>query len=456
MDKALPLARTAGGSHRYFTDWVVDQLPEYIGRVDGDLEVLTTLQPSLQSLADAAIRKWMEAEGNSKKASQAAMVVMQPDGAIQAIIGGRNYAESQYNRATQAKRQPGSAFKLLVYLAALEAGYTPETLVSDRPITIGNWSPKNYTEDYRGDIPLKEGFYRSINTVAAMITHRVGAARVVEMARRLGIKSKLTATPSIALGTNDVSLLEMTTAYADIAAGGKALRPFVIQEIRNKQGKLLYRHPNSGIEQVIATSTVRQMNELLMSVVHSGTARKAMIGRPVAGKTGTTQDYRDAWFMGFTPQLVAGVWVGNDNYTPMQKVTGGGIPTQIWADFMKSALVGKPALPIPTNIVYDGTAAVPMQSGDPSQPVPEGTDIGEALPPTSPDAPAESELIPTEEIPQNEGEGVFDWYEKHQQQGQQPKEEPVEDDGTLLDSLYDKIQSGEVEYSYPNDRERRR
>lgn len=466
IDKALTSNQAGGGSSRYFTDWVVDQLPEYIGRVDGDMEVLTTFSPKTQDQAQAALNKWMAGEGNDNKASQAALIAMQPDGAVRAIIGGVDYAASQFNRAVQAKRQPGSAFKLLVYLAALEAGYTPYTMVTDAPITIGNWSPKNYTDEYRGDITLKEGFFRSINTVAAMITHRVGPKRVIELARRLGISSKLMATPSIALGTNDVTLLEMTTAYADIAAGGKALRPYVIQEIRNKAGKLLYRHPASGIRQVIATPVVRQMNELLTSVVHSGTARKAQIGRPVAGKTGTTQDYRDAWFLGFTPQLVTGVWVGNDNYTPMNKVTGGTLPTQIWADFMKTALAGQPALPIPTNIVYDGSSAQQVYTqGDGTV----GPDAQAGLPTADEEAATASAMENAanadgtqnvsaqpvaEPLEPSGNEGVFDWYDNHQTQ-KAPESEPVKDDDTLLDNILNNIQSGPVEYTYPGQKDRR-
>lgn len=467
---ALQISKGDGGSYRYFTDWVVDQLPEYIGRVDGDMEVLTTFSPKTQEQAQIALNKWMSSEGATKKASQAALLAMQPDGAVRAVIGGVDYAASQYNRAIQAKRQPGSAFKLLVYLAALEAGHTPYTMVSDRPITIGNWTPKNYTDDYRGDVTMKEGFYRSINTVAAMLTHRVGPQKVVEMARRLGIRSKLVATPSIALGTNDVTLLEMTTAYADIAAGGKALRPFAIQEIRNKAGRLLYRHPTSGIRQVIATSTVRQMNELLTSVISSGTARKAQIGRPAGGKTGTTQDYRDAWFLGFTPQLVTGVWVGNDNYSPMNKVTGGSLPAQIWADFMKTALAGQPALPIPTNVVYDGSTAqqVYTQSDGSVGPDAPASTGGAALPTAEEEAATAAALNQASEplplIPQTATEpvaeplapssaqdGVFDWYDKKQQQA----DEPVKDEGTLLDTIYDKIQNGDVEYEYPGQKSRR-
>ncbi len=481
MEGALHISKGDGGSYRYFTDWVVDQLPEYIGRVEGDMEVLTTFSPKTQAQAQEALNRTMQTEGKGKHATQAALLAMQPDGAIRAMIGGLDYGNSQFNRAVQAKRQPGSAFKLLVYLAALEAGYTPSTTVSDRAITIGNWSPKNYTDDYRGEVSMREAFYRSINTVAAMLTFRIGPKRVVEMAKRLGITSKLLATPSLSLGTNDVTLLEMTTAYADVAAGGKALRPFVIQEVRNKAGKLLYKRSSGGIRQVISTPVIRQMNNLLTSVVHSGTARKAQIGRPVAGKTGTTQDYRDAWFLGFTPQLVTGVWVGNDNYSPMEKVTGGTLPTQIWADFMKVAMAGQPILPIPTNIVYDGSSAQQGTS-------PDMTTSGEATLPVSPyvlhaassgsssssSSGTGESIVPQAEQPapslapeplnapppmvaeplaptQGEG-GVFDWYDQKEQTKQAPAE-AVKDD-TLLDKLYDNIQNGEVEYSYPGEKKR--
>lgn len=480
IKKDMQLRKSDGGSYRYFTDWVVDLIPNFVGRVDGDLEILTTFDPSMQAKAQAALDKVMSAESEKMKASQAALVSMQPDGAVRALIGGVNYGKSQFNRVTQAKRQPGSAFKLLVYLAALEQGYTPDTMVSDRPVTIGKWSPKNYTEDYLGEIPLREAFYKSINTVAAIITHKIGPQRVVQMARRLGITSKLLATPSISLGTNEVTILEMTKAYAHVASGGRKVAPYAIKEIRKKDGKLLYRHSSGSRPQVLPSYVVRQMNNLLTSVVQQGTARKAQIGRPTAGKTGTTQDYRDAWFLGFTPQMVTGVWVGNDNFSPTKKVTGGSLPTQIWADYMKAAMADLPPLPISQRVTYDEApmeegydaySADAMQIENTAQPT--ATDaFSETTPPLlqpqpsdemqMQPAPAATEnapqvLIPPSDsaapAPERKQEGVFDWYEQELQQ-QRPQEQPVKDN-TLIDKLFTKIKDGEVEYDYPNERKRR-
>lgn len=475
----MQLRKSDGGSYRYFTDWVVDLIPNFVGRVDGDLEILTTFDPTMQAKAQAALDKVMSAESEKMKASQAALVSMQPDGAVRALIGGVNYGKSQFNRVTQAKRQPGSAFKLLVYLAALEQGYTPDTIVSDRPVTIGKWSPRNYTGEYLGEIPLREAFYKSINTVAAIITHKIGPQRVVQMSRRLGITSKLLATPSISLGTNEVTILEMTKAYAHVASGGRKVVPYAIREIRKKDGKLLYRHGSGGRPQVLPSYVVAQMNNLLTSVVQQGTARRAQIGRPTAGKTGTTQDYRDAWFLGFTPQMVTGVWVGNDNFSPTKKVTGGSLPAQIWADYMKAALADLPPLPILQQVVYD---EAPVEEGydaysaDAMQiqnaaPQPAATDsFSETAPPlvqpqpsdemqmqpvTPPALDAPQVLIPPSPsaAPAPKQDGVFDWYEQELNQ-QRPQEQPVKDD-TLIDKLFTKIKDSEVEYDYPNERKRR-
>jgi len=254
------------------------------------------------------------------------------------MVGGRSYAASQFNRATQARRQPGSAFKLFVYLAALESGLTPADRILDRPIDIGGWRPRNHDGKYRGEISLAEALAQSVNTVAVRITERVGRARVIATARRLGITSELTAHPSLALGTSAVTLLELTAAYGVFANRGLAVWPHGIREVRDGAGKLLYRRRGSGAARVVAPGDVRRITAMLERVVRTGTGGGARLGRTAAGKTGTSQDFRDAWFIGFTGALVAGVWIGNDDMQPMKGVTGGGLPARLWRRFMSRAL----------------------------------------------------------------------------------------------------------------------
>ncbi len=352
LGKAMENRQHSSQSALYFTDWILDQIPEYVGSVEEDLIVITTLRPDWQALAEKALTQVMDKEGETYEAAQAAILAMTPDGAVRAMIGGRSYGASQYNRATQAMRQPGSAFKPFVYLAALEAGVTPETLVDDRPITIpavgGDWSPRNYTGKYLGTITVREALTESINTVAAQIAINVGLDRVINIAHRLGIASPIDPVPSIALGSIEVSLLELTTAYAHLAAEGNLVIPHGILEIQNTGGDVLYQRHPSRLGAVLGKNTVGQINDMLMNVIENGTGQRARIGRPAAGKTGTTSDYRDAWFVGYTPQLITGVWIGNDDNAPMKKVTGGMLPAAIWHDFMVAALAGAPVMNIPT------------------------------------------------------------------------------------------------------------
>jgi len=366
-------ARTrASQSALYFADWILDQLPEYIGNIQQDMVVVTTLRPEWQALAEKALAEKMDKQAAEHDAGQAALVSMTPDGAIRAMIGGRSYAGSQYNRATQALRQPGSAFKLFVYLAGLESGLTPDTMVDDSPISVpisgGSWQPKNYTNKYLGKITLKEALTHSVNTVAVQVAEQVGLNRVIDMARRLGITSDLDPVPSIALGSTEVSLLELTSAYAHLAAGGAMVNPYGIVEIDTSAGEPLYERETSGKSMVLGSDVVGEMDEMLTNVVENGTGKAARIGRPVAGKTGTTSDYRDAWFMGFTPDLITGVWVGNDDNEPMKKVTGGMLPAEIWHDYMIAALAATPAKDIPTEGHFH--FALPWQNETP-QPLPQ-------------------------------------------------------------------------------------
>ncbi len=337
-------------SNLYFADWVLDQLPNYVGNLQEDIEVITTLQPELQLLADKSIAEVMDKEAAKLNVKQAALLSMSPDGAVRAMIGGRSYAESQFNRTYQSMRQPGSSFKLFVYLAGLESGLTPDTMMTDEPITIdagvaGKWSPKNYTGKYLGTIPLREAVEQSINTVAVQVSEYAGLSRVIDVARRLGITSQLDPLHSIALGAVEVNLLELTGAYAHLAAGGRMVVPYGITHIETTRGKVIYDHAGSGIGgAVLRDDVVGMMNDMLSGVLRGqGTGGRASIGRSAAGKTGTTSDYKDAWFIGYTPDMVTGVWVGNDDNTPMKKVTGGMLPAMIWKGYMAPALQNTPA-----------------------------------------------------------------------------------------------------------------
>ncbi len=332
----------------YFTDWVVDQLPDIIGNAEADLEVKTTLRLNLQQSAEQAVASVMDAQGESVLAGQGALVAMQPDGAVVAMVGGRSYGESQFNRATQSQRQPGSAFKLFVYLTALEGGMSPESTVEDAPIQIGKWRPQNYRSGYQGAMPMRDALAQSINTVSVSLSERFGRANVIAMAERLGVTSELKPDPSLALGSGEMNLLELTAAYAHLAAEGTAVTPYAITEVRDTEGRIFYRRGSPSRPQVLSRETVGMMDDMLMQVVRAGTGRAAQLGRDAAGKTGTTSDYKDAWFIGFTPDLVAGVWVGNDDASPMKKVTGGMLPAAIWKQFMGAALAGVSPKPIYT------------------------------------------------------------------------------------------------------------
>jgi penicillin-binding protein 1A len=342
---------THAGS-RYFADWVVEQLADIGGVENQDLTVITTFDPRLQAAAEAAIRETLARDGAKAAASQAALVAMAPDGAVRALVGGRDYGGSQFNRATQALRQPGSAFKPFVYLAGLEAGMRPADRLVDAPITIGKWQPHNYTNKYLGPITLAEALAQSINTVAVQVEMRAGVPRVAAAARRLGINEELTGDASLALGTSEVTLLELTAAYAAFQSAGTGAWPYGIAEVKDRRGRKLFQRTGSGPGRVIAPDIAALMTDLLTGVITTqhGTGRSAALDRPAAGKTGTTSDYRDAWFVGFTADLLAGVWFGNDDNSPMNKVTGGTLPAQTWKAFMMEANKDLPARPLPGSL----------------------------------------------------------------------------------------------------------
>jgi penicillin-binding protein 1A len=343
------LAATLGNrpGTRYFADWIAEQVRDF-ATADRDLTIRTTLDPRLQAAAEAAIGDALAKNGGKLEVGQGALVAMTPDGAVQAMVGGRDYGGSQFNRATQAQRQPGSSFKPFVYLAGLEAGLRPSDHFVDAPIRIGNWEPHNYLDRYQGDVSLSEALAQSINTVAVQVAQRAGPANVVAAAGRLGITSPLAPDASIALGTNEVNLLELVSAYAPFANGGTGVIAYAINEIKDNGGKVLYRRSGSGPGQVVAPDLVAMMDTMLAEVIGHGTGKAAALPRPVAGKTGTTQDYRDAWFIGFTADLVAGVWFGNDDNAPMKKVTGGSLPAVAWRSFMLAATKDMPVRPLPS------------------------------------------------------------------------------------------------------------
>jgi len=341
---------------RYFADWVADQIREFAGAGDRDVTIRTTLDPRLQAAAEAAIADILARSGPKNAVTQGALVALSPDGAVRAMVGGRDYGHSQFNRATQAQRQPGSAFKPFVYLAGLEAGLRPSDHFIDAPIRVGDWQPHNYTNRYQGDMTIAEGLAQSINTIAVQVAERAGIAKVIAAANRLGITSDLAKDASIALGTNEVNLLELVSAYAPFANGGIGVLAYGISEIRDSEGRTVYRRAGSGPGLVVAPELAGMMTDMLARVVDHGTGKAAALPRPVAGKTGTTQEYRDAWFIGYTADLVAGVWLGNDDNTPMNRVTGGSLPALAWRNFMLSATSGTLVKPLPSAPIPGGSA----------------------------------------------------------------------------------------------------
>jgi penicillin-binding protein 1A len=296
---------------------------------------------------------------------------MTPEGAVRALVGGKNYAESQYNRAVAAKRQPGSAFKPFVYLTALERGLTPETVREDKPVVLKGWKPANYSREYYGPVTLTQALALSLNTVSVRLTLEFGPVAVAKTAYRLGIASKLEANPSLALGTSEVSLIELVSAYAPFANGGDATAPHVVERVRNHAGKVLYSRAEQNLGRIVEPRYVAMMNSMMRETLLIGTAQKAQLpGWPAAGKTGTSQDFRDAWFVGYTGHLVTGVWLGNDDSSPTKKATGGGLPVEIWTRFMKTAHQGVPvaALPGLAGAASLASAFPPWGSPTPSAP----------------------------------------------------------------------------------------
>jgi penicillin-binding protein 1A len=338
---ARAIKPSGGGSVNYVADWVMDAVDDLIGHVETDIVVETSIDPALQTAAEQSLDDVLAQKGDKLDVSEGALVAMTPDGVVRALVGGRNYAESQFNRAIAARRQPGSAFKPFVYLTALEHGLTPDTVREDKPISVQGWRPENFEHEYLGPVTLTQALANSLNTVSVRLTMEVGPAAVVRTAYRLGIESKLEPNASIALGTSEVSVIELVSAYATFANGGLAVAPHVVERIRGTDGKTLYARSSQALGRIVDARTIGMMNTMMRETLVSGTARRADLpGWLAAGKTGTSQDFRDAWFIGYTSHLVAGVWLGNDDNSPTKKAVGGGLPVEVWSRFMRTAHQG--------------------------------------------------------------------------------------------------------------------
>ena len=425
--KFAPEARQ--NSVRYFTDWALPQLDTLIDEKQQPLDVWTTLDIDMQRSADRAIR------ADTPGGLQGALVSMENDGAVRAMVGGRDYVASIYNRATQAQRQPGSAFKLFVYLAALEAGHTPDESVVDEPVTIDNWSPRNSSRNFAGQINLRTAFAFSINTVAAKLGQQVGFDTVADMARRFGITTPINTHPSMVLGTSEARLIDMTRAFASISANGSAVVPYGIVKVTTTGGDLLYAHEQPEARVLVAPFVAAQMTDLLQTAVNTGTARAAQIGRPVAGKTGTTSANKDGWFLGFSSGLTTGVWMGRDDAKAAPGLSGGRAPAQAFADFMKQAVARRAPAKFSTEVTLpewqlepdeeayfgapdengiavdeDGNPVerpLPGADGDPGSPPPlDEEDDGEGLPPPIAAAPRTTAPRPANARPTDGARGA--------------------------------------------------
>ena len=332
---------------QYFVDWVASEVRTLLPEATGRLTVRTTLDPKRQRAAEAAIAEALKDGGGQRHVGQGAAIALAPNGAVLAMIGGKSYLESQFNRATQAERQPGSAFKPVVYLAALEQGFTPYSEIEDSPVALGEWAPRNSNAKFAGAVTLTDALARSINTVAVKLAERVGVKAIADTAARLGISSPIQSNLSIALGSSEVTLLELTSAYSTFATGGRRAIPFGVTEITSFDGETLYKNTPASVR-VTDETYARQMTYMLRRVVTSGTGLRADPGdRVAAGKTGTSQDNRDAWFIGYTGNEIAGVWFGNDDNSPTRNAAGGNFAAVAWRGYMRASQKGVPPAALP-------------------------------------------------------------------------------------------------------------
>lgn len=354
---SAPATRAAAfwtGSEHYVADRIMEELPALIGDVREDIIVDATVDLTLQKLAENSIRRLIREEGKKRNVGQGALVSVDSSGAVRAMVGGYDYANSQFDRASEARRQPGSTFKPFVYLAAIERGNTPDSVRNDAPVRIGKWTPENYGGKYYGRVRLSEALSKSLNSVAAQLAMEVGPSTVAETAYRMGIRSELKANASIALGTSEVTLLELTAAYVPFANGGFRPPVHFVQRVTTTSGEVLYEYRHDGVPRVVRPEAVGMMNAMMSKTVERGTAKRANFGWPAAGKTGTSQKSRDAWFVGYTSNLTTGVWFGNDDGEPMKNVTGGLLPAIAWKEFMIAAHEGVPLATLPGGWSYDG------------------------------------------------------------------------------------------------------
>ncbi|MEL0253352.1 MAG: PBP1A family penicillin-binding protein, partial [Novosphingobium sp.] len=328
--------RESQNSARYFTDWALPQLDLILPENDKPIEVWTTLDPVAQKAATSAIA------GFAPKGAQGALVSLDRDGAVLAMVGGTDYVSSNYNRAVNAVRQPGSAWKLFVYLSALEAGYTPDDRVVDEPVTIDGWTPRNDGNRYAGEIDLRTAFAYSKNTVAAQLGNEVGFGTVANMARRFGITTPINTLPSMVLGSSEARVIDMVRAFASVQAKGMSVTPYGIRKVTTTDGEVLYRHREEAAQQLVPPYVAAAMTDLMQTAVNIGTGRAAQIGRPVAGKTGTTSSNKDGWFLGFSSGVTTGVWMGRDDAKAVPGLQGGSAPARAFAAYMKVATRKRP------------------------------------------------------------------------------------------------------------------
>jgi penicillin-binding protein 1A len=360
IDPSQSVRTRVAGSEDYVADWVESLMTAYLGEITSDVVVQTTIDFKMQKDAEFIVKELVASEGPKRGFSQGALVAMDVDGTVRAMVGGVDYQASQYNRAVTAKRQPGSTFKPFVYMAAMEKGYTPDTLAEDAKFTYNGWSPGNASGKYAGTVTLRQGLAYSLNTIAARLAIDVTPQAVIDVATRMGISSPLQAVPSIALGTQEVNLLELTSAYAPFANGGMGVIPNVITSIQSKEGEVLYQASDAGPGRVVAPNILAEMNDMLETAVEVGTGKGANLnGWEFGGKTGTSQEARDALFVGYTAAMVTGVWLGNDDDTKTT-LSGGNVPAAIWSEFMTKAHQGKQIAQIPGGSYEGQLVAQPM------------------------------------------------------------------------------------------------
>lgn len=327
--------KIAGAKH--FADWVYSETNDFIGERDSDINVYTTLDQNIQQAAEKILRRYIQ-NNAQRNVTDGAIVVLDKNGAIRAMVGGINYEKSQFNRATQALRQPGSAFKPFVYLTALQKGWEPDDKIEDLPISIGTWKPENYDRKYYGEVTLEDALAKSLNLATVNLAEQVSRPDIIRNARKMGISTPISNTPALSLGAFEVRVLDMAAAYAVLANGGRAVRPYAIKEIYTRDGYQIYMRQADEDHRIIKGKYVKEMTEMLEQVIEKGTGKSARLNIVAAGKTGTTQDYRDAWFVGFAGDLTCAVWVGNDDNSPMKGIGGGSLPAKIWKEVMAAAL----------------------------------------------------------------------------------------------------------------------